>query len=239
MDLLENMNELGNKLDNFLKLENAQDLFLNTTVGQIANSAIDIGLKILLPEYMENEVIEVKDALITGGIKEGISTAIENAIEIGKKVIGLDNLEFSNISSAEQALVEGNVIGGISSCLDNVLDKATDANIISVNISNSIKEGKEEILNNISTNINKEFENEIKAVNKIEKYINNWNKYYKSKNMEGLKNEYNKIEKQMKKIMPLENLINNVNKIRNINELIKNNENFDFNEMYLDLAASL
>ena len=43
----------------------------------------------------------------------------------------------------------------------------------------------------------------------------------------------------MKKILPLENIIKNVNKIENINELIKNNKNFDFNEMYLQLAGSL
>ena len=79
MDILENINELGNKLNNDLKLDNLQNLFLNTTVGRIANSAIDIGLKIILPDYMENEVIEVKDALIEEGIKEGITTAVENA----------------------------------------------------------------------------------------------------------------------------------------------------------------
>ena len=43
----------------------------------------------------------------------------------------------------------------------------------------------------------------------------------------------------MKKVLPLEKIINNVNKIRNINELINNTENFDFNNMYLDLAGKL
>ena len=238
MDILENINELGNKLNNDLKLENLQNLFLNTTVGRIANSAIDIGLKIILPDYMENEVIEVKDALIEEGIKEGITTAVENAIEIGKKMIGMENLEFTNIKSAQNALIEGNVIGGISNSFDSVLDKATDSKIIPENITNVIKEGKNVVLNNISTNINKEFETETKALNKIEKYIENWKKHYKNKNIDGLNSEYKKIEKQMNKILPLESIIKNVNLIRNINELIQNSDHFDFKDIYLDLAES-
>lgn len=238
MDILENVNELGNKLNNDLKLENLQNLFLDTTIGRIANSAIDLGLKIILPDYMENEVIEVKDALITGGIKEGITTAVENAIEIGKKIVGMENLEFKNLKSAQNALIEGNVIGGISNSLDLVLDKAKETNIIPENITTIIKEGKNVVLKNISSNINKEFEQETKALNKLEKYIDNWKNHYKNKNIDGLNNEYKKIEKQMNKILPLENIIKNVNIIRNINELIQNSDQFDFKDIYLDLAES-
>lgn len=238
MDILENINELGNKLNNDLKLENLQNLFLDTTIGRIANSAIDLGLKIILPDYMENEVIEVKDALITGGIKEGITTAVENAIEIGKKIVGMENLEFKNLKSAQNALIEGNVIGGISNSLDLVLDKAKETNIIPENITTIIKEGKNVVLKNISSNINKEFEQETKALNKLEKYIDNWKNHYKNKNIDGLNNEYKKIEKQMNKILPLENIIKNVNIIRNINELIQNSDQFDFKDIYLDLAES-
>ena len=90
----------------------------------------------------------------------------------------------------------------------------------------------------MEANVEEDFSNEIKAVGKIQKYIGNWEKYYSNKNIEGLTTEYNKIEKQMKKIMPLENLIKNVNKIRNINEIIKNNKNFDFSEVYLKLAEN-
>ena len=56
------------------------------------------------------------------------------------------------------------------------------------------------------------------------------------KDIEGVTKEYNKIEKQMKKILPLETTIDNVNKIRNINDLIKYTKDFDFSDIYLDLA---
>ena len=239
MDILENINELGNKISNDLNLKNIQDKFLNSTLGQIANTAIDVGIKIMLPDYLENEVIEVKDALISEGLNEGINTAIENAIKIGKKMIGMENKEFVSIEQAIKAVGEGNVIKNISEGIDTVLNKVTDSNIIPSDITNKIKEGKNVILNNIDTNIESEFKNEIKALEKIEKYIGNWEKSYLKKDIESLNKEYNKIEKQMKKVLPLEKIINNVNKIRNIKELINNTENFDFNNMYLDLARKL
>ena len=79
MELLENANEVGNKLINNINmnLENLQNNFLKTNIGQIANVAIDYGLRALLPDLVEDEVIEVKDALLTGGIEKGIDKAIE------------------------------------------------------------------------------------------------------------------------------------------------------------------
>ena len=70
MEILENIKELGNKLENNLELKKLQDDFLKSNIGQIANIAIDLGLKALLPDKIENEVIEVKDALLTGGIEK-------------------------------------------------------------------------------------------------------------------------------------------------------------------------
>ncbi len=239
MDILENINDMGNKLIKNFDLVNLQDNFLKSNIGQIANTAIDIGLKSMLPDFVENEVIEIKDALITGGLKEGIDTAIENSINIGKKVLGLENFEFKTVEQAQQAVENGGLSMGISNSIDSILKNLSESKIISENIYNLIKTGKDLILNNISTNVEDEFVNEMNAVNKIEKYINNWEKYYLKKDMDAIMNEYNKIEKQMKKILPLENLINNVNKIRNINDIIKYTDNFDFSEIYLDVAKNL
>jgi hypothetical protein len=43
----------------------------------------------------------------------------------------------------------------------------------------------------------------------------------------------------MKKILPLEKILKNVEKIQNINNLIKNSDNFDFNKIYLELSNKL
>ena len=48
MDILENINELGNKLINNEELKNIQEGFLQSKIGQIVNSAIDFGLNHLV-----------------------------------------------------------------------------------------------------------------------------------------------------------------------------------------------
>ena len=218
MEILENINELGNKLNN--NLEYLQNNFLKTNIGQLANTAVDFGLKVLLPDFVENEVIEVKDAFITGGIEDALNKTLENAIELGKKALGINNSDFKSIVQAKDALKEGNYLEGISNTLNFVIEKLEKSNLISSNVSSLIKNGKDIILNNIDSNVENEFEQEIKALGKIEKYIANWEKFYSNKNIDGMNNELNKIEKQMKKILPLENIIKNVNKIENINNLI-------------------
>ena len=238
MNILENFNELGNKLNEKFDLQNLQENFLNSNIGQIANVAIDMGLRNLLPDFIENEVIGVKDALIKGGIREGIDTAIQNTINFGKKILGIDNASFSSIQQAENAIEKGKLKENITNAISNAIEKTSNLNLISENVSNQLKDGKGLIMDNISTNVENEFSNEIKALEKIEKYIGNWEKFYKQKNVEGLTKEYSKIQKQMKKIMPLENIIKKLNKIETINELIKNNKNFDFSDVYLELASS-
>ena len=239
MELLENINEIGNNLNNNLNIENLQNNFLNTTVGKITNAAVDLGIKALMPDFVENEVIEVKDALISGGLKEGLDTAVKNAIDVGKKAIGLENMEFSSIEDAATALYEGDIVGGISNVLDFVLDNIANSEIIPENITYLIKQGKDIILNDVDSGIKNEFTNEIKELNKLEKYISNWEKNYLKKDMEGVQKEYKKIEKQMIKILPLEKIINNVNKIRNIHDLIESTRDFDFDKIYLELADNI
>ena len=239
MDILENINELGNKLINNEDLKQLQEGFLQSKVGQIVNSAVDFGLREILPDFVEDEVIEVKDALITGGLKEGIDTAVENAINLGKNIIGIFNENYKNIDQVENSLKKGELIEGISSSIDFIVNKLEDSKIISTNVSDLIKNGKNLILGNVNNNMQNEFNNELKALKKIEKYIKNWEKHYSEKNIEGLNTEFNKIKKQLKNIITLENIINNVRKIENINKLIENTNEFNFNEVYLDLAEKI
>ena len=197
MDILENINELGNKLINNEDLKQLQEGFLQSKVGQIVNSAVDFGLREILPDFVEDEVLEVKDALITGGLKEGIDTAVENAINLGKNIIGIFNENYKNIDQVENSLKKGELIEGISSSIDFIVNKLEDSKIISTNVSDLIKNGKNLILGNVNNNMQNEFNNELKALKKIEKYIKNWEKHYSEKNIEGLNTEFNKIKKQL------------------------------------------
>lgn len=239
MNILEDIRELGNKISNNINIKNMQEDFLKSDIGQIVNSAIDAGLKSILPDNVENEVIEVKDAFINGGIKEGINSAVENAIEIGKKYLGLENSEFKNINQVQETVVNGNLIGRISGSLDNVIDNISESNSVSENVINSVKNEKENIVKNIESDIDTEMSNQIKSFQKLEKYIGNWREAYSNKDITELNKQFKKIEKEKEKLIPLENILKEVREIENINELIENSENFDFNELYLDIAKNI
>lgn len=240
MELLENINNIGEKLKNIdFDFSQLQENFLESKIGQIANSALDVGLKNVLPDFLEDEVIEIKDTLLSEGLTEGVNKAVESAIDLGKTALGIFTGEFETIEQAKNALEKGGLLEGISDGLDYVLEKLEDSNIISKNVSTLIKSGKEIMINNIDTNVEVEFNDEIESLNKINNYIEKWEKSYSDKDIEELNKQYNKIQKEMKKIMPLENILNNVKKIENINELINNSDDFNFDPVYLDLAENI
>ena len=54
-------NELNSKN---IEIEKEQNNFLETTIGKIINTGLDVGIKFLLPDFVENEVIEIKDTII-------------------------------------------------------------------------------------------------------------------------------------------------------------------------------
>lgn len=239
---MEILNDLGKKIENkfseidFSKLQNN---FLNSKLGQVVNFAVDQGLRYIMPDFIEDEIIDVKNVLFSEGLSEAVHKAIDNATDLGKTAIGIFSGNFENISQAQNALKKGGIIDGISDGIDYVLNKLSESKIISPNIVKVIKGGKKEIINNIEKNIKNEFANESKSLNNLEKYINNWNNYYGEKNIEGLEKEFKKIKKEEKNILPIKNIISNIQKIKNIHKIINNSEEFDFDNIYLNLSEKL
>lgn len=64
-----------------------QKSFLESNLGQVINGGIDLGLKAVLPDIIEDEIIEIKDSIITDGFSAGIKTAIDNVVDMGKSVL--------------------------------------------------------------------------------------------------------------------------------------------------------
>lgn len=234
---LENNNiDLNNNLVN----ENTQKNFLETTLGKTINTAVDIGIRALLPEFVEDQAINIKDNLLNYGLKDGISKTIDDAIDLGKSAIGIITGNFENVSQMQSAVKAGGLIDGISALLDTVVDKVQQAGLINNTVANTIKQGKNVILNNVENNIENTFNKQYEAIEYIDKYMNNWKDYFKDKNFEGMQKEYNKIEKQLKNIAPIENTINDVKTIEVLHNLIKNNgQDFNLTQEQLELAEKL
>lgn len=237
-NILEKNNEITNK--NNIINEGIQKNFLETTLGKTINTAIDIAIRALLPDYIDEQVINIKDNLLNYGLKDGITKTIEDAIDTGKSAIGIITGNFENVSQMQNAIKSGGLIDGISNLLDTVVNKVRKAGIINNTVANTIKKGKNMILDNIENNIENTFSKQYEAIEYTNKYINNWKNYFTNKDFNGMEKEYKKLEKQLKNIAPIESMINEARRIEILHNLIKNNgQNFNLTQEEIDLAEKL
>ena len=209
-------------------LAQEQNNFLESTLGKVINSALDVGIRMILPDFIEDGVVEVKDALLKGGFKEGVDTAINNAVDLGKSIVGIFTGNFDSISQARDAVKSGGIIDGISGVLDTVLDKTSSTGLISNNVASIISSGKDAILNSVSNKIEDNFTNQLEQVENLSTYENSWKNSFDNKDFDRKQKEYEKIQETLKEIMPLESTIKEARIIENLHTLIKNN-NKDFN----------
>lgn len=232
--------EVENQITNDVSIENKQRNFLQTNIGKAVNTGLNIGLRYILPDVIEDQVIEIKDSFLQNGFKEGIQTAIDSAINFGKSALGIVTGNFENIQQMQTAVKSGGIIDGISNVLNFTINKVVNSGKIPYALGSAIKTGKNAILNNITKNIESEFENQVNQIEKLNKYTNNWKDYFNNKDFDGMQREYDKIRGKMKEIVPIENTIKTARVVENLHKLIKNNgKNFDLTSEELELAKML
>ena len=230
-------NELNNKN---LEVGKEQKSFLETTLGGIINTGLNLGIKYLLPDFVEDEVINIKDTILNEGFKEGLNTAIDEAVDLGKSAIGIVTGKFDDVSQMQKAVENGGIIDTISKGIDTAINKVTEKGKLNDTISNVIKKGKNLILDNISSNIEEMIVEQGNEINKFETSINEWKKAYENKDFDLMEKEMKNINKYLEKIMPLENIIKEARLVENVHNLIKNNnKNFEINEVELEAANVL
>ena len=213
---------------------------MESTLGQVIDSSVDLGLKAILPNFIEDEVIEIKDTLIKEGFSEAVNKAIDNAIDIGKSALGIVTGKFESVSQAEKAVEKGGIVDSISDVLDFTLDKVSDMGLLSKNITKVIKSGKDALIDNVSSDIKKEFKTQNKNIENLNKYNNSWKESFEAKDFSSMEKYIKKINNLLNKTLPLENTIKNARTIENLHELIKNNgKSFDLTNEELQLAELL
>lgn len=218
-------NEIGNSFKTELgevTIEEGQNKFLEGTLGKVINTGVDVALRAILPNAIEDEVINVKNVIITDGFKEGIKSAINAASNIGKSIAGIFTGKFDSVSQAYTAVKSGGIIDSASKLVDSAVKAAQDNNLIKSSTAKVIKKGKNVVKDCISSKIEENFMEQVDGVEKVGKYINNYNTYLEQKDLAGMKREYNKIMKKLETLMPIESTLKEARAIENIQTLIKN-----------------
>ena len=229
---------MENNIQNNIEMK--QNNFLQSILGKAINNGINIGLRYLLPNWVEDKVIELKDNIFNYGLKDGIDKTIKTAIETGKSAVGIVTGNFENVNQINEAVKNGGIIDSVSEILDMALNKMLDNNKINNTTFSLIKNGKDSILSNVEKNIQTTLSNQMNSYKNMDKFINNWKTYYNKKDFDGMEKEYINIENNLRKLIPIENTINEARKVENLHNLIKNNgHNFNLSEKEIELANNL
>ena len=235
-------NQLNNEknINNNVEIEKEQKNFLETTIGKIVNTGLDIGIRALLPDFIDEQVINLKDNLFEYGFKDGVTKTIDDAINLGKSAIGIFTGNFENIEQMQSAVQTGGLIDGLSDLLDTVVGKVSQKGLINSNVANILTQGKDIILDNVQNNIEKTFSEQIINSNNINQYINDWKNAFENKDFNTMEKQYEKIETELKELAPIENTINQARTIENLHNLIRNNgQDFNLTKEQLELAQKL
>ena len=233
-------NELENKFELNVNLEKEQKNFFDTTLGKVINSGLDFGLRAILPDMIENQIINIKDALFENGIKDGIQTAVDSIIDFGKSVSGIFTGKFENMSQVETAIGNGGIIDTVTDLIDKSLVKVQQKGIIGYQVKNLISKRKDIILNNVTTSLKNEMKFQENSIYEIENYINNFNDFFNNKDFEGMTKEYNKIQDKLEKVIPLENIMREISRTEIVYNLIKNNgNNFNLSEGEIEFIKKI
>ena len=229
---------LENTINNEIKINNNN--FLNNALGKTINGAVDIGLRAILPDLIENQVIDIKNALLQNGLKEGIKTAVDSAINFGKSIYGIVSGHFENMSQIRLATEQGGILDSLSIVIDKACNKAHINGHINGTTNSLIKKGKDVILNNISNNIKKEIDSQTFEVEKLENYVSKWKEGFNNKDFDVIQKYYKKIDSQLNKTVPLEKIIKEARELESIHKLIENNgHNFNITELEKETAKNI
>lgn len=221
-------------------IKQKQKEFLESTLGQIINNGIDVGIRAVLPDWLEDEFIEMKDTILNEGFKEGMQIAIDKAIDVGKALQGIVTGNFESLEQVKIVIEKGGLLDTVSDLLDDVIKWAKDKKIISAKTAKLIKSSKKTILQAIEDNIDTSLTDQVASLEKIESYIEKWTNYYKEQDLTNMKKIHTRMTNELEKVLPIQSTLEKVEEINNLHELIINNGgDFNLTEEELELAEIL
>ena len=227
MDLTENLNIENNN-------------FFENTFGNLINNSIESGIRALLPNFIENDVIEIKNTLINQGIPDAVKQLVNKILDLGKNTVDTIKNGLQNIGQLEEVFKDGKLINGVSEIIDYFTNIAEKNNLLSDSIINIIKYGKNIILNEVSSDVKSEINIENENLKKLDNYNKKWREAFDNKNFNAMEKNIKKINKLMENIAPIKEIINESNTIKNLHTLIENNgQKFDISFEENEIAKLL
>lgn len=229
--IINNTNNLISKL---------QQKFLESNLCEIVDTSLDIGIKLLLPDTIEDEVIEIKNTIMKEGVIGGIKKAVDCAINFGKNVYGITTGNFESISQLETALKSGGTLDAISNLLDKGINFATSKGLIKNDIKKKLKTGKKVFIKTIDDRLSNKLKEQKDYLKSVNQYVDKWYKAFNEKDFEKMEEIFKELKKYVKETVPFKSTIEEYKKIETLHNVIKNNgKKFDLTDNELELVNAL
>lgn len=226
--------------DNSLELSKEETSFFETTFGKIIDSGIDVGIRIIFPDLLEDEIIDIKNVIINEGFKSGIEETKESFNDVGKSIKGIFTGNFENLDQIDIAVKKGGLIDSVSKMVDTGLKIVTESDLLDKNISKVIKASKNVLLDSVTAKIEDGVKDQVRSIEKLKEHIEKWENAFNEKDFDKMKKTYTFVKKYSEQTMPIEELIAKSNEIENIQKLLENNGgNFEISETNLELSKVL
>ena len=208
--------------------------------GNIIKRDIEQEMRTAYIDYAKSVIVSRALPDVRDGLKSSIETAVDYAIDFGKSAVGIFTGNFENMTQVRTAVAEGGIIDTMSNIIDKIVYKTYQAGYINKSTATLIENGKDILLENISSNIKNELDEQTNSVEKLGRYVDNWKEYYNNRDFEGMTKEYNKIKNQLNNVVPLERILKETRQVEILHNLIKNNgQNFEITDLEKQLSENL
>ena len=230
LDLISEKN-LNNQLTNDIKnneISKNQNDFIGNMFKNAINFGVDLGLKSLLPDLIEDQVIDIKNSILEGGFKEGVNTLMKKVNEFKNSITGIFAGNFNNIQEINTATKQGGIIKTVSKGLSKGIDAGVKSGIIPKSIGGILKAGKTTMLNEFSNSLESQMRKEIQKFDTLNDLNKKWYDALDQRDFDKMAKYTEKISALSKDLVKFSNIINETKKIEELHNFIKENNSFDF-----------
>ena len=230
LDLISEKN-LNNQLTNDMKnneISKNQNDFIGNMFKNAINFGVDLGLKSLLPDLIEDQVIDIKNSILEGGFKEGVNTLMKKVNEFKNSITGIFTGNFNNIQEINTATKQGGIIKTVSKGLSKGIDAGVKSGIIPKSIGGILKAGKTTMLNEFSNSLESQMRKEIQKFDTLNDLNKKWYDALDQRDFDKMTKYTEKISALSKDLVKFSNIINETKKIEELHNFIKENNSFDF-----------